>query len=193
MDILCIAGSNDPDSLSTRSAEIVAEIFAERGAAAEVLRLRDLALPNMDIDAYHAESPHPLAAARWFIARIARADAIVLATPVHHASYSGTLKNALDYLRGDAFSSRAIGLIANAGGHIGATIACEHLRSVAKAMGGWCVPTQIATSGADFDEESGAYTDPWLERRARTMVDEIWKFTACVRQHANGAAVAAAP
>jgi NAD(P)H-dependent FMN reductase len=193
MDILCIAGSNDPNSLSTRSAEIVAEIFAQRGATAEVLCLRELALPNMDIDAYHAETPHPLRTAKAFIARVAQADAIVLATPVHHASYSGTLKNALDYLRGDAFSNRAVGLIANAGGHVGATIACEHLRSVAKAMGGWCVPTQIATSGADFVEESGAYADPWLERRASAMVDEMWLFTASVRQRANGPAVAIAP
>ncbi len=157
-----------------------------------MLSLRELALPRMDIDAYHAGGPHPLASAEWFIARVARADAVVLATPVHHASYSGTLKNALDYLRGDAFANRAVGLVANAGGHVGATIACEHLRSVAKAMGGWCVPTQVATSGSDFDEETGVYTDPWLERRARALVDEIWTFTTCMRQPVQHAAAAAA-
>ncbi len=181
MRIVCIAGSNDPGSWSTRSAEIVAELLAQRGAEVDFINLRQLALPQMDIDAYRAGGPHAHAGAEDFVARVARADAIVLATPVHHASYSGLLKNALDHLQGDAFEGRAVGLIANAGAMRGSTIACEHLRTVVKAMLGWAIPTQIATHSGDFDPQTRAYAAAGLRRRAQEMADELWLFTSRVR------------
>ncbi len=181
MRIVCIAGSNDPGSWSTRSAQIVCELFEQRGAEVDFIRLQQLGLPQMDIDAYRASLPHPHAAAADFIARVGQADAVLLATPVHHASYSGLLKTALDHLQGDAFAGRAVGLVANAGATRGATIACEHLRAVVKAMEGWTIPTQLATSSADFDPQTRTYISAVLLRRAQEMVDEMWMFTTRMR------------
>lgn len=123
---------------------------------------------------------------RHFIGAVLAADAIVLGTPVHHASFSGLLKSALDLLQADAFDTKAIGLVANAGGTKGSTIACEQLRTVVKALGGWPVPTQLVTSAGDFDAERTTLTGAAPLRRCVELADQMLAFTKGMRPLAAG-------
>ncbi|MGW2331450.1 NADPH-dependent FMN reductase [Streptomyces sp. NPDC001700] len=91
---------------------------------------------------------------------VAEADAVVLASPVHHAGYSGRLKTALDQLPPDAFSNRAVGLLSHGSGPRTGNVVCEQLRTVAKALGGWVVPTQVAGCPDDFGPGPGGTRGP---------------------------------
>ncbi len=138
-----------------------------------MIDLREAAFPVLDTVAYHAGGDYPHRAVTELRARVMAADGIVLATSVHHASYSGLLKSALDHLEADAFEYRPVALIANAAGPRGATIACEHLRSVVKAMSGWATPTQAASAPSDFDRETGELKTGSLKRRCEAIADEL--------------------
>ncbi len=152
---------------------MVGDALARRGCEVDVIDLREAAFPVLDTVAYHAGGNYPHPAVRELRARVMAADGIVLATSVHHASYSGLLKSALDHLEADAFEYRPVALIANAAGTRGATIACEHLRSVVKAMSGWATPTQVASAPADFDRETRELKTGSLKRRCEAMAAEL--------------------
>ncbi|MFI6447705.1 NADPH-dependent FMN reductase [Kitasatospora sp. NPDC050543] len=107
----------------------------------------------------------------------AAADAVVLATPVQHGSLSGALKNTLDHLPDDALSDRPVLIAATAAGLHNAAGACDHLRSVVRALGGWAVPTQLLAQRADL-AEAGAREA--LIRRIDRAVAELLRFATTV-------------
>lgn len=107
-------------------------------------------------------------------ARCSRATGVILGSPVYHGSYSGRLKNALDQLEGDAFAGLPVGLLAAGGGPRSASVACDHLRSVVRAMEGWSVPTHVGLSGDDVVD--GRVSEDVSERVA-SMIEEMLRFT----------------
>lgn len=72
------------------------------GASTDLIDLRELELPVFDADVDDAGDAAELKA------RIDRADAVLLGTPVYHGSYSGVLKNALDYTGFDEFDGTIV-------------------------------------------------------------------------------------
>src|SRR5262249_28572750 len=103
----------------------------------------------------------------------AKADAVVLATPVYHGAFSGLLKNALDHLKGDAFTHLPVGTLAAGGGPRSASVACDQLRSIIRALGGWSTPTHVGMSYGDVSDE-GPHED--LRERIADMVAELKSF-----------------
>ncbi|MFE9374517.1 NADPH-dependent FMN reductase [Streptomyces sp. NPDC006711] len=181
MKAICVAGSPNHLAWSRRLLREVTDGLAERGWDTDVLDLRDLKLPLLDVQSYQSLDPYPDPVVQDWRNRVAAADAVVLSTPVHHASYSGLLKCALDFLVADAFAGRAVGLLSNGGAARGATLGCEHLRSVVKALGGWPVPTQVATCAQDFDAETRTLSNRALIRRCGALCDELTQFTRAMR------------
>ncbi|GAA3029636.1 hypothetical protein GCM10020000_02860 [Streptomyces olivoverticillatus] len=156
MRALLISGSPNPRSSTTVLARVVGGALSELGCTVRTVDL--------------AEHPDPATLHRT----VAHAGAIVLASPVHHAGYSGLLKTALDTLPGDAFADKAIGLLAHGSGPRTGNVVCEQLRTVAKALGGWVVPTQVAACPDDFTAADGPAVPltPLLER-CRTVAGEL--------------------
>ena len=180
MRILAVSGSPSPTSWSRRLLSVVDNALVHRGCEVDVIDLREVAFPALDTVAYHAGGRYPHPAVRELRARVAVADGIVLATSVHHSSFSGLLKTALDHLTADAFEYRPVALVANAAGPRGATIACEHLRSVVKALSGWATPTQVASAPSDFDRETGELKTPSLRSRCEAVADEVVVFAGAL-------------
>jgi FMN reductase len=109
MTVLTITGSPAANSRSHRIAEFVTAKFLGWGVDASKLHLRDLpaeALVRLDHD-------HPVL--RAALAGVASASAIVIATPVYKAAYSGLLKTFLDLLPRNGLSGKAILPIATVG------------------------------------------------------------------------------
>lgn len=173
--VVCLSGSPARRSGSRRLLLAVADELADRGCDVDLIDVRDLALPPVDVASYLSPNPYPVPAGEELRRRVARAETIVLATPVHHASFSGVLKNALDFLVPDAFAGKAVGLLASADSPLGGGTACEHLRSVVRAMCGWAAPTQIISVAADFQDPSGRLAPP-LTARIDALCDELTTF-----------------
>ena len=169
-----ICGSLREESKSRVALELALDAAASRGADTDLIDLRTLDLPVYDADANEAGEATELTQ------RIRDADALVLATPMYHGSYSTPLKNALDYCGFDEFENQTVGLLAVAGGSFPIT-ALDHLRSVMRALDAWVLPYQAAVPNSSrnisFDEEgNGTFVDDKLADRVSTLGDRVVQY-----------------
>ena len=107
--IACIVGSPSSPSRTAFVAGFVAAELARAGNVVEVIAVRDL--PSEDLLRARADSPAIAAA----VAAIARAEGIVVATPIYKASFAGMLKTFLDLLPQFAFRDKSVLPIATGG------------------------------------------------------------------------------
>jgi FMN reductase len=101
-----------------------------------------------------AEHPLPFAGAGAHDAPVldalARADAVLLATPVYRGTYTGTLKNLLDLLPVEALRGKAVALAAMGATDHHSLGADWHLRDVLAWFGALALPTSVYLTSADF-------------------------------------------
>jgi NAD(P)H-dependent FMN reductase len=169
--VVAVSGSLRAHSYTRLALRRALAAAADAGADADLLDLRSVDLPplNPDVD----DQGDSAAVTR----RVRDADAVLLGTPMYHGSYSGVLKNALDYCGFDEFEGKTVGLLGVAGGAFPIT-ALEHLRSVCRALDAWVLPHQAAIphASAAFEQREaegtvGDYTfvDETLESRVATL------------------------
>lgn len=169
--ILCLLGSASKDSITRMALSVVEERLREKGQKSELLDLSVEFTSMHDIDDY--DEPRPGGQTAQFRERIAGASGFVLASPVYHGTFSGRLKNALDHLTGDAFAGKAAGVLAAGGGPRSASVACDHMRTVVRALSGWSAPTHVSTTGGDFASPEAL---AGLVERVDDLVDELSSF-----------------
>jgi NAD(P)H-dependent FMN reductase len=157
-----VCGSLRAESCTRVAVETALDAAADAGATTELVDLREYELPVFDADAPDAGDAPALRQ------EIARADAIVLGTPMYHGSYSSPVKTALDYCGFDEFEDKTVGLLAIAGGSFPVT-ALDHLRSVCRALDAWVIPHQAAVPRASNAVADGHITDDGLAERVRTL------------------------
>jgi len=109
MSVLLIAGSPTERSRSAALLERVGQQLAQRGIAVERLRIRDLSPQALLLADFGHRSVVDA------ISQVARAQAIVVATPVYKAAYSGVLKVLLDLLPQTALKEKAVLPLATGG------------------------------------------------------------------------------
>ncbi|CUU55544.1 FMN reductase [Parafrankia irregularis] len=177
--IVGLGGTTRPESASLRALETVLRSMAAAGAETVLLGSVDIDLPM-----YVPEQVERTPAARRLVAEIARADAVVIATPGYHGGVSGLVKNALDYLEDlrDAprpyLDGRAVGLIVCADGPQTAGTTLAALRSSVHALRGWPTPlgVSIDTSTAPFGA-GGEVLDRRAASHLETLTDQVMGFT----------------
>lgn len=143
-----ISGSHRKGSLNAR-------LLALAGAALpgfarlETARRADLDLPLYDLDR-ETELPKGLTS---FAVRLARADALLLASPEHNASVPAALKNTLDWLSrlpGGAkpLAGKPVLLLSASPGSRGGARGLAHLTDVVATLGATVV-AQVAVAAAE--------------------------------------------
>ncbi|WP_406445487.1 NADPH-dependent FMN reductase [Streptomyces sp. NBC_01613] len=126
--ILAVSGSPSPVSFTHRVLTHTAERLGERGHLVDVLAVR--ALPAAELLAADTTHPDIATAVRQFT----EADAVVLATPVYKAAYSGLLKAFLDLLPQFALADKVVLPLAT-GGSLAHVLALDYgLRPVLMSM-----------------------------------------------------------
>jgi len=109
MSVLLLAGSPSERSRSAALLDAVRQRLAARGTAVETLRIRDLSPQALLL----ADTAHRTVVQA--VDQIQRATAIVVATPVYKAAYSGVLKVFLDLLPQTALKHKAVLPLATGG------------------------------------------------------------------------------
>lgn len=109
MTVLLVAGSPSEHSRSAALLDAVQLRLQLRGVEAERLHIRDMSPQALLL----ADFSHPSVA--HATAQVARARAIVVATPVYKAAYSGVLKVFLDLLPQTAFKTKHVLPLATGG------------------------------------------------------------------------------
>ncbi|MFD7914731.1 NADPH-dependent FMN reductase [Streptomyces sp. NPDC059752] len=172
METLILTGSTAAASTTARLAGLIRHRIQLRDLDSVVSDLDRslLRLPGLDADAYTGGALARDPGVRHLADRLAEARAVVLVTPVQHGSYSGALKNLLDHAPRAALRDKPV-LVAASGGtlHPGSA-ACDHLRAVARSLGGWTVPTQVIAQRSDL---TAAEPPPQLAARIDRAVGEL--------------------
>jgi chromate reductase, NAD(P)H dehydrogenase (quinone) len=175
MRLLAISGSLRRGSYNSA---LLAAAAAECPAHVEVVVWRGLAeIPAYDEDLDTV--PAPVAVLRG---ELARADAVLIATPEYNASVPGALKNALDWASrpypANALRNKPVAVVGASSGPFGAVWAQAELRKI------------LATIGARVDERvlpvaqaheaftaDGRLRDPQLAATLRAIVEGLIRRT----------------
>jgi chromate reductase, NAD(P)H dehydrogenase (quinone) len=109
---------------------------------------------------------------------VARADAILIATPEYNSSVPGQLKNAIDWAsrpRGAAsLMNKPVAVIGTSTGSFGGVWAQAELRKVLRTAGARVVDAELAVPRAHAKlAEDGRLLDDELRERAQVLLDEL--------------------
>lgn len=183
--VAAICGSLNDDSKTRVALETALDAAAAAGATTDLIDLRDYELLPYGWDGRDASDAVDLRR------RVREADAVLLGTPVYHGSFSGALKNALDYCKRADFEGTAVASLAVAGGSFpGSTL--EHLREVALTLDAWPLPHEVAIPNSGSTVGTDAVRDDDIERRVRELGEELARY-AGVERYPEAAAPAPEP
>jgi len=173
MAVLLVAGSPTERSRSAVLLDAVAQRLQFRGVQSEKLLIRDLSPQALIL----ADFGHPTISQA--IGRVAKADVVVLATPIHNAAYSGVLKVFLDLLPQTALAGKTVLPLATAGG-AGQSLAIDYaLRPVLQSLGAKQILGSIFATDAQISiSETGAYQlsgelGQRLDEAINTLITEV--------------------
>ena len=152
MSVLLSAGSPTERSRSAALLDAVAQRLQFRGVQSEKLLIRDLSPQALIL----ADFGHPTIS--HAVGRVAKADVVVVATPVYKAAYSGVLKVFLDLLPQTGLQGKTVLPLAT-GGSPNHMLALDYaLRPVLQSLGAkHILPGIYATDAQVAVTESGAY------------------------------------
>ena len=173
--IVTLSGSPLATSRTAALAEHVAARLASRGFAVRSIAVRDL-----DAEALlHARAEAP--GVREALALVASADALVIATPVYKASYTGVLKAFLDLLPQLGLAGKTVLPLAT-GGTIAHVLALDYgLRPVLASLGALHI-----VNGLFILDKLLAHSNGGLEIEAamgKRLEDVIDEFSRSVERH----------
>ncbi|AVP56548.1 NADPH-dependent FMN reductase [Pulveribacter suum] len=183
MKLLVFAGSTRQQSFNRRLAAVAAGIGQELGAQATLLELGDY-----DIPLYHAELEArgtPPDVIRLKEAMDAH-PAWIVCSPEYNGSYTGLLKNALDWASSPVaghpvwadgarpFGGKVVGMLSASNGALGGLRSQSHLAPLLINLGCWLAPRQyaLARAASAFDEQ-GQLADSAAREQVQAVVQQV--------------------
>jgi chromate reductase len=181
MHIVAISGSLRADSLNTRLLRN-AQHFAPEGMTVELLDIAEIPLFNGDVET--AGLPD---AVRFVKDRIHATHGLLLASPEYNHTYSGVIKNTLDWLsRGPdrPFPGKPVAVLAASPGNFGGIRAQTELRRLMLALGAHVLPQPeliVPQAPSKFDEQ-GVLIDERMQTTYRTLLTNLRDLIARLQQ-----------
>jgi chromate reductase len=173
--VLGISGSLRRDSYNTALLRAAAEILPP-GMALDTFDLSPLPMFNQDY-----EKPFPDSVVE-FRARVARADALLIATPEYNSSLSAALKNAIDWASRSPqppLKAKPVGIIGASTGSFGTLRSQLHLRQILTHVGALPLgkpEVLVARAEQAFDTE-GRLTDAAAQGFLRDLLGALAEWT----------------
>ncbi|MDS0258322.1 NAD(P)H-dependent oxidoreductase [Haloarcula sp. S1CR25-12] len=172
--VLALCGSLREESRTRIALDVALTAAGDSGVVTDLVDLRGLTLPSL-----HATDGTPPDADR-LCERVDRADAVLLGTPNYHGSYSGSLKNALDYCGREEFADTTVGLLEVAAGAVPGS-ALIHLRTVCRTLHAWTLPTEVAVPDSHAVITDGGIADDDIAQRVRGLGRELADYAGVAR------------
>ena len=157
--LVIVSGSSRPESTTRHTLKCIEGLSARRGFAPEFVCGRDLDLPIYD----PPTSDQLPSVQRWREA-VKAADALIFGSPEYHGTFSGVLKNMIDYLEFEHIAGKPIGLIATSGNAKTGIATLNALRLVFRALHAPVIVEQAAIWGGDFAAETKQMKPEGLEQ-----------------------------
>jgi chromate reductase len=159
LHIVAFAGVLRSASFNRKLLANATQACRELGAEIDLVDLRDADIPFYDGDLEAKGLPPSVQALR---ARIARADALLIASPEYNGSIPGVLKNAIDWVSRppeQPFRGKVAGIMGATPGPSGCARALPDLRKILSALGVFVIPMQVGLGGATEAFDAGILKD----------------------------------
>ncbi|MGE5270027.1 MAG: NADPH-dependent FMN reductase [Thiohalocapsa sp.] len=144
--LMLVGAATPPGRLA--AAVAFAAAAANADAAVDILSLAEVAVDICDgraLDQYREATCEA-------VARIAAAQAVLIAAPVYRASFPGVLKNLLDIAPVEALQNKPVGIVAMGGSPHHYLAVDTQLRAVLAWFGALVAPTAVYLTGGDFKD-----------------------------------------
>ncbi len=171
MKIAALSGSLRKGSFNTMLVHTAAK-HAPVGMSLQIADISAIPLYNGDDDLPDSKPAAVLALAD----QLRAADGILISTPEYNYSFSGVIKNTIDWMSrvsNQPFSKKPIGIIGAAAGQFGSARAQYHLRQVLVCLNARVMPrpeyfmaavqTKFAEDGTLRDEDSAKFLTSYME------------------------------
>lgn len=140
MKIALLLGSVRNGRQTDKLAYYLESQLQKSGAETDLIDLKETPLPIMEERLRADAQPHPNVIRTG--KRLRDADAIIFISPEYHASYTGALKNAIDYYWSE-FAKKPIGVATAAGGKFGGINASAQMQQLILSIGGYPISTKL--------------------------------------------------
>jgi FMN reductase len=169
MSILLVGGSPSPNSSGAALLQYIGDKLAILGHRSYSLHVRDLPAQAL----LHADTGD--AAIVRALGLVAAADAIVIATPVYKAAYSGILKAFLDLLPQDGLAGKLVLPLATGGSQSHMLVLDYALRPVLSSLAPRLILPGIYATSTQFrrDPDSALQLDAPLAARVALGVEQL--------------------
>jgi FMN reductase len=146
--LMLVGAATPPGRLAAAVAYAAEAARASGDVEVDVLNLADAPIDTCDgrpLNRYGA-------ATQEAVARIAAADAVLIAAPVYRASYPGVMKNLLDIAPVEALQQKPVSIVAMGGSPHHYLAVDTQLRAVLAWFGALVAPTAVYLTGGDFTD-----------------------------------------
>lgn len=175
-----ITGSTRPGRVNLQVAEWVKHIADKRSDVTfEIVDIADYQLPLYDeaIPAAYGQYAHEHTK-KW-AAKIGSLDGFIFVTPEYNHSFSGALKNAIDFIYGE-WNNKAAGFVSYGSG--GGIRAVEQLRQIMSEIQIADVRAQVFMSlFSDFENFSVFKPDHRHEASLETVLDQVISWSKALK------------
>ncbi|WP_342130200.1 NADPH-dependent FMN reductase [Hydrogenophaga sp. OTU3427] len=182
MKALVFAGSTRQHSFNRRLAAVAAQAARDQGAEVTLLELADFELPLYNGDLEAQGTPDNV---RRLKAIFHAHPAWIICSPEYNGSYTGLLKNTLDWLSrpiaGDAdwavggkpFNNKVVGLLAASNGALGGLRSLSNLAPLMRQLQCWVAPKQFALArAAEAFDDKGLLRDTTQQASVAGVVEQ---------------------
>jgi len=189
MKIVIISGSVRKGRKSHQlTLELQQRFIRNCQAQTEVIDLAESQLPVLEDEQFQTH-PSPSPVMLEIHHKLNDADAIIFLSPEYHGSYTGALKNAVDYYWSE-FQKKPIGVVATSSGKFGGINTSTQLQQLVLSLGAYPMPLKLLAPNVQhaFNAE-GILVDEGLSKTMDKYVAEfIWFADAIVSKKQRAAA-----
>jgi chromate reductase, NAD(P)H dehydrogenase (quinone) len=173
-----ISGTDRPYSNTIKVAKYVLELYRATGADVELLDLSALKFEDVAGGDYHKAPAGTFGEA---VARVTRADGLVLVVPEYNGSYPGALKLFIDYWKYPlTFESRPMAFI-GLGLRWGGLRPVEHLQQVMGYRNAFLFPNRVFLTNIKDAFKDGKIADKMIDDLLKVQSRDFLKFVAALK------------
>ena len=145
----------------------------ERGVETDMIDLLHYQLPLMEERA--GRNPEQLPVVAEVGEKLKEADAMLLITPEYHGTFSGVLKNAIDYYWNE-LKKKPVGVVTATGGKMGGINASTQLQHVILSMGSFPLPQKLLVPNVEnsIDEEYNPLNEEVVNNSKKFLDEFLW-------------------
>jgi len=183
MKLLVFAGSTRQQSFNRRLAHVAADLARNAGAEVTHLELSTLDIPLYNADLEAQGTPPDVIRLKEIMAAH---PAWIICSPEYNGSYTGLLKNTIDWASspvkghpvwGDdrmPFEGKVVGLLSASNGALGGLRSLSHLNPLLQTLQCWVCPKQFALGrAADAFDAQGNLVSEAHRNKVQAVVDQV--------------------